>query len=213
MSFTRWMVLIGASVALLGAAACNDDGGGVAVVTPGITTIARTGVTANVTPFPTPAITGNQIDSSASKGYSATFPQGWNVRVNLIQTADASADVMFEPLTAGATVQANISVNCIVFKQASAADHISFEATKTSRIGLNKNIVVTQRQVAGVDATALTYQFESQNEQGTPPLDKQDVLFSAGKCDWILTMTTPSGQGTQYQPIFDAFLESFKVSS
>ena len=67
--------------------------------------------------------------------------------------------------------------------------------------------------MAGIDATVLTYAFQSQNEQGTPPLDKQDVLFSAGKCDWILTMTVPTGQRAQYQPIFDAFLESFAVSA
>lgn len=208
MPFNRWIVLIAMSAALLTAAACGGGGGGVA--TPGITTIART-VTANVTPFPKPAITGNQVDSSASKGYSATFPQGWNPRINLIQTADASADVFFEPLTAGANVQANIAVNCIVAKQASASDHITFEATKTARIGLNKDIVMTQRKVVGVDATVLTYTFQSQNDQNTPALDKQDVLFSAGKCDWILTMTSPAGTRAQYQPIFDAFLESFKV--
>jgi hypothetical protein len=209
MPFNRWAILIVMSAALVAAAACG--GGGGPLPTPGITTIAKTGVTANVTPFPTPAITGNQIDSSASKGYSATFPEGWNVRVNLIQTADASADVIFEPLTAGATVQANIAINCIVARSPSQEEHITFEATKTARIGLNKDIVTTQRQVNGIDATVLTYRYVSQSE-AAPQLDKQDVLFSAGKCDWILTMTAPSGTRARYQPLFDAFLDSFRVS-
>lgn len=211
MSMSRWIVLIPALLALTAAVACGDGGGG-SLPTPGITALASR-VTANVTPFPTPGITSNQIDSTASKGYTATFPEGWKVRANLIQTSDASSDVIFEPLTAGAKVQANININCIVTKAPSQAEHVTFEATKTARIGLNKNIVVTTRQVAGVEATVLTYNFASQSEQNTPPLDKQDIFFSSTTCDWILTTTVPAGQRPQYQERFDAFLDSFKLTS
>ncbi len=204
-------------IALVAAAAWwmvrdEDEGRGASAPTPGITALASR-ATANVTPFPTPGITGNSIDSTASKGYTATFPEGWKVRANLIQTMDASSDVIFEPLTAGAKVQPNISINCIVTKAATQDEHITFEATKTARIGLNKNIVTTKRQISGIEATVLTYNFESQSEQNTPPLDKQDVFFSSSKCDWILTTTVPAGQRPQYQAIFDAFYDSFKLTS
>lgn len=211
MSMNRWIALVPALLALAVATAC-DDGGGTSVPTPGITALA-TRVAANVTPFPTPAITDGKIDSSGSKGYTASFPEGWRVRANLIQTSDASSDVIFEPLTAGATVQANISINCVVSKSTSPEEFITFEATKTARIGLNKNIVTSTRQVAGIEATVLTYSFASQSQQNTPPLDKQDIFFSSSRCDWILTTTVPAGQREQYQERFDAFLNSFKLTS
>ena len=110
-------------------------------------------------------------------------------------------------------MQANISINCIVAKAASPGEFITFEATKTARIGLNKNIVTSTRQISGVEATVLTYNFASQSEQNTPPLDKQDIFFSSTTCDWILTTTVPAGQRPQYQERFDAFLDSFKLTS
>jgi hypothetical protein len=212
MSSNRCIVLFAAPL-LAGVwlvAACGGDDV-TPLPTPGITVIGGTAAPL-VTPFPTPAVTGNQLDSSAAKGYTATFPEGWSLRANFVQTRDASLDVLFEPLKTGATVQANIAVNCIVNKQESSEEHIAFETTKVARIGLNRDVVVTQRQVSGVAATVVTYSFASQNETNTPPLDKQDVLFSAGKCDWILTLATPAGQRAEYQGLFDAFLDSFRVT-
>lgn len=217
MSIPRTLVLIGASAALtLAAAGCGgDDSGGGTQPTPGITSISSSGtapVSALVTPFPTPQITDGQVDSSASKGYAATLPAGWNFYPNRIQTRDASVDVVFEPLRAGATAQASIAINCIVAKQENQEQHVAAEATKSARIGTNSDIVMGQREVAGLTATTISYRFESPNEQNIPPLRKQDVVFSNDRCDWIITMTTPVEQEAEFAPVFDAFLDSFRLA-
>jgi hypothetical protein len=212
MKLSRWILMLSVALVLAGgAAACSDDKGD-PKPTPGITTVGQRPTTnAIVTPFPTPQVTNNQVDSSTSKGYAATFPEGWNFYPNRIQTTDASVDVIFEPLVAGATAQANIAIECIVTNNPQSDAHITFEATKVARIGTNNDIVITQRQISGLPATVLTYHFESPNEANIPPLEKQDVIFSAGKCDWKLTTTAPQGQREKYEPQFAAFLDSFQL--
>ncbi len=167
------------------------------------------GVSANVTPFATPQITGDQIVSTG-KGYSATMPTGWHFKPNQIQTLDASLDAIFEPLLPGANVQANIAINCIVIKVATVPERIQNVKTTTAREGVNKNIQVSQSKVSGIDATVLTYDFRSPT-QSTPPLDKQEFFFSNNKCDWTISTTTAAGDRPKYQAQFDAFVASFKL--
>ena len=213
------MVLAGGSLLL--AAACGGGGnGGLTTFTPIVPTTQ--GGAGNVTPFPTPLLAGNVITSK--KGYTATLPDGWHVRANLVQTADASVDAFFEPLAEGAQVQANISVNCIVIKAADPRERIDAMKTNTVRQGLNKDIQVSQRQISGMTAEVLSYRFESQQGSqaqvgangtpvpSTPFLDKSDYLFSDNHCDWTLTTTTLAGERAKYQPVFDAFLDSFKLA-
>ncbi len=215
------MVLAGVSVVV--AAGCGGSGGGgggLTTFTPVVPT--PIGGRGNVTPFPTPLLAGNVITSM--KGYTATLPVGWRVRANLVQTADASVDAFFEPLAEGAKVQANISVNCIVIKAADPVQRIDAQKTNTVRQGLNKDIQVSQRQISGLTAEVLSYRFESQQGQqaqtdakGTPVppapfLDKSDYLFSDKHCDWSITTTTLAGERAKYQPVFDAFLDSFKLT-
>jgi hypothetical protein len=198
----------------IAAAACSgDDGGTDTVPTPGITSIAQGTAQSLVTPFPTPLVSGGQIDSSAGKGYTATVPDGWSVRANLIQAADASTDVFFEPLAVGANVQASIAITCIVRQAPSEAEHQAFQATTVARIGVNSNIAEGERQVAGRTAKVVTYHFKSQNEDNTPELDKEDYFFSAGDCDWKLTTSVPAGRMAEYRERFDAFLDSFQVTA
>lgn len=96
--------------------------------------------------------------------------------------------------------------------------------TNTVRQGLNKDIQVSQRQISGITAEVLTYRFESQQAQqqptatsGTPIpaapfLDKTDYLFSNDHCDWTITTITQAGDRAKYQPVFDAFLDSFVLT-
>jgi hypothetical protein len=206
----RWrsVVVLSLSVSALIVAACG--GGGSSKSTPtkaSAPTSASSG--GNVTPFPTPLLNGNQINSK--KGYTATLPEGWKVRANLVQTADASVDAFFEPLQEGARVQANISVNCVVIKAPDPAKRTEALKTNTARQGLNKDIQESQRKISGVDASVLTYRFVSQQDSQSPQLDKQDIIFSNNKCDWMITTTTLAGDRAKYQATFDAFLDSFKL--
>lgn len=223
MTFMRSLIPIaalGAAAAI--AAACGGGGAGSTTST----APAGTGTAAPhrlVTPFPTPQITGNQI-SSPTKGYAAVLPNGWRFFPNRVQTADASADAIFEPLAPGANLQANIVVNCIVIKADTPEQRITFQKTQTAREGLNSDIQISATRVDGIDATVLSYRFQSQQTLNTPvpgatpprftpPLDKQDIFFSNSKCDWTITTTVGVGQRPKYQAIFDAFLASFKLIS
>jgi hypothetical protein len=205
----RRLIAAGAATLVLVAGVACGDGGGPAAPTAIVPDGEPSRPAANVTPFPTPFITGSTV-RSPSKGYAATFPEGWRVRPNIIQTADASVDSFFEPLVEGAKVQANIAVNCIVLKASSPAQRIEFEKTMTVRRGTNKDIVVSERQVAGLTATVLGYRFESANTT-TPDLDKQDIFFSSDKCDWTITTTAAAGEYGKYQQQFDAFINSFDL--
>jgi hypothetical protein len=189
-------------------AACSDDSG--KSKTPVSSPTVSTQALANVTPFPTPLISGNQLVSS-NKGYSATFPAGWKVRANFVQTADSSVDAIFEPLPPGANAQANIAIYCIVTKSPSDAERVEFMKTNTARQGLNKDIQVSQRKVAGADATVLSYRFVSENSQTTPELDKQDMFFSGPKCDYTVTTTVLAGQREKYAAGFEQFINSFTL--
>ena len=205
----RMRVLVSFGAAAFIVSAC---GGGSSKSTP--TRLAPTAVTGsggNVTPFPTPLLNGNQL-SSPTKGYSATLPDGWKVRANLVQTADASVDAFFEPLKEGAKVQANIAVNCVVIKASDPAQRVEALKTNTVRQGLNKDIQESQRKISGIDAAVLTYRFVSQQDSQSPELDKSDLFFSNGKCDWTITTTTLAGERAKYQATFDAFLDSFKLT-
>jgi hypothetical protein len=217
----RFAAIIVAAAALIAAAACGGGSDAPKTFTPIVPTSAGGG--GNVTPFPTPLLNGDVITSK--KGYTATLPEGWHVRANLVQTVDASVDAFFEPLAEGAQVQANISVNCIVIKAKDPRERIDAQKTNTVRQGLNKDIQVSQREVSGLTAEVLSYRFESQQGRQaqvdangtpippTPFLDKSDYLFSDDHRDWTITTTTLAGERAKYQPVFDAFLDSFKLTS
>jgi hypothetical protein len=195
-----------AGIALLGAA-CG--GGGKNAGTPSGTQSPE----AKATPFATPVVIGNALTSL--KGYAVTFPEGWKVRANLINTADATVDAFFEPAAtqpAPGQVQANISVNCQVIRAANPAEFLSGSATRTAQLPQNKNISVSETRVSGVKATAFRYRFESAQDPTAPKAEKQDIVFSNDKCDWTITLATPADQFDKYKPIFDAFLSSFKLT-
>lgn len=218
----RFAAMVIAGAALIAVAAACGGGGSDSLKT--FTPVVPTAVggSGNVTPFPTPLLNGDVITSK--KGYTATLPTGWRVRANLVQTVDASVDAFFEPLAEGAQVQANIAVNCVVIKAKDPRERIDAMKTITVRQGLNKDIQVSQRQISGLTAEVLSYRFESQqgqqdsvNANGTPApktpfLDKSDYLFSDNRCDWTITTTTLAGERAKYQPVFDAFLDSFKLT-
>lgn len=209
MRFGRSIVVLIAlaAIAALGAACGGSSDGAIKSPTPFSVGTQAKGA---VTPFPTPQITGNMI-VSPTKGYSATFPPGWNFKANLVQTADASVDAIFEPLPPGANVQANISANCIVVRgNIGEQERIDSQKTNTARQGLNKDIQVSATTIAGQPATVLSYRFQSQST-GTPELDKSDILFDTPKCAWIITTTTAAGQRDKYRADFDSFLNSFKI--
>jgi hypothetical protein len=194
-----------AALALLAGACGDDDNGNGGDGTPepgdGPTQIGRS------TPFPSPQVTGNSIVSAI--GYTATFPEGWTVRPNFLQPRDAVVDAFFEPVE-NAAVQANISVECVLDVSASPEENLQAEVENAKR--LNANVQESTTQVNGQQATVLSYIQEQQSQPGTPKLDKQDILFSTDKCHWTITSVIGEGQRGTYQPAFDAFVASFRIT-
>lgn len=208
MTLIRSFVCAAAGLALVMSACGGDDAG----PDPGDVTpeVSATPGTRSVTPFPQPMVAGNRIESPA-KGYAANLPEGWNVRPNHIQTFDASVDAFFEPLKPGAGFQPNIAVTCLVVRPDSAEEWQTSIKTNTARQGLNENIQESTRQVAGMQATVLSYINVSQAATAALRLDKQDFLFRGPICDYTITTTALEGQRAEYQPQFDAFVDSFQL--
>lgn len=164
-----------------------------------------------LTPFPTAIVTGSNVVAE-TKGYSATMPDGWRPRFNFINTIDSSVDAYFEPMAPDAAVQASIAVTCVLERPVPPDERIELQKTAVARVGLNKDIVVSERQISGMTATVLTYINTSQSREGTQPeLGKQDVLFSGEICDYTVTTTAAAGERDQYAAQFETFLSSFQL--
>jgi hypothetical protein len=194
-----------ATISVLAAACGGDDGDGDGDEP----TMAANTPIADITPFNTPQISGNNIVSPAM-GYSATFPDGWSTRINFLQTTDGNVDAFFAPLPPGAEVQASITVNCVIGEGRLPADQLpAAHQTQTAREGLNENVQVSTRQIAGVEATAISYTNTTQADENPILLDKTDYVFAGETCNYELTTTTAEGERAAYQAQFDIFLNSF----
>jgi hypothetical protein len=197
-----------AAVAMTAAVACggDDDGGPSASDTPNLQT--PQGV--DVTPFATPLIEGNNLTSD-SKKYAAVIPEGWNVRINLIQTPDGSADAFFEPLTPDAKLQANIAVTCSTTQSFPDATRVPIEKTTRARMSTTTELTEGQAMIDGRNVATLTYINQSSQDPNSPQLRKTDYFFSGGTCDYTLSTISAVGDEAKYKPIFDAFLASFRI--
>jgi hypothetical protein len=198
------------ATAMVLGAACGGGSDSSKTTTPAADASASPYVRA--TPFATPQISGNLVDSE--KGYTATFPAGWHVRANFVNTSDATTDAFFEPLPAqpqAGDVQASISVLCVLEKAPDANAYLSGVQTVTARLPQNSDIQVSERTISGIKATVETYRFASKQDPNAPQLDKQDVIFSSDRCDWTITTTAPAGQRDKYTAEFNGFLDSFKL--
>jgi hypothetical protein len=205
--FAGFAALAGMSVVV---AACGGGGGTNSSQTPQGTTTA---VNSKPTPFATAVIVGNQFTSV--KGYTVTFPNGWHARSNFVNTADGTIDAFFEPVDPQAPPtqgQANISVQCLVYKAPTPEQFLTDSETRTARLPQDKDITVSQSKVGGLDAVQLAYRFESSQDPSAPKIEKRDLIFSNDKCDWTVTLTTPAGQYDKYKPAFDGFLSTFKLT-
>ena len=100
------------------------------VPTPGITSIAQGTRTVAGDAIPDALVTGGQIDSSASKGYTATIPDGWNCYPNLIQAARRQHRRLLRAARRWARTSRRASPSLASSEQApSEAEHQAFEAT------------------------------------------------------------------------------------
>ena len=195
------------AVSMLAAACGGDDDDG----DDGTPTAEASTPIADVTPFNTPQIEGNNITSPAM-GYAATFPTDWKPRINFLQTTDGNVDAFFAPLPPGAEVQPSITVQCVIGDGRLPEDELPVaQQTVIAREGLNENVTVSTRTIGGVEATAISYTNTTQASADPIRLDKTDYIFKGENCDYELTTTTAEGERAAYQSQFDVFLNSFRL--
>lgn len=207
MKRTMYLAAIAAAIGVLAlATACggDDDNG-----EPTVAATVTIDPAAAVTPFPTGVVTGNAVVAE-TKGYSATFPDGWRPRFNFINTIDSSVDAYFEPQAPDTEVQASIVVECVLQRVGTPDERIALEKTAIARVGLNEDIVVSERQISGMTATVVSYINTSQQGE-QPELSKQDLLFTGEVCDYTITTTAAAGEREQYEADFNTFLDSFEL--
>jgi hypothetical protein len=204
-----WSVLLVLAVGL-GAAACGGGGNGGEGETPtAVTTAVATAQSLPhqaPTPFPTPLITNNHLESP-TKGYAADFPEGWTVTSNVLTYPGVTADAFFGP-TEIAGVKPNISVSREdLGGEESPQTYVQDKVKAAQGLGAQGLTIQGGKTVAGQEASVISYGLT----RDTIQLDKEDAVFVGGGFGWIITLIAPAGQRATFQPLFDQLLASFKL--
>jgi hypothetical protein len=203
---SRYFVAAILAIFALGLAACGGGGGEGEVAEP---TAAGTVEQPTAAPIPTaastPTITGNLFEYP-ERGYSVEFPDGWTPQPNFLPAADFSVDAFFAPDEVNG-IQPNISVTC-----EAPPEGMSLQDYFNKKVDVIRQVVkvepdVRSRQVSGQEAMISDYS----REKDEPKLEKMEAVFITDKCAWSIAMTVPSGGGTTYQDMFNAFLDSFTL--
>lgn len=159
------------------------------------------------TPQPTPVIVDGQLESPAL-GYSVHIPEGWNASPNYLPGPGFSVDAFFAPDTI-AGVQPNISVTC---DQVPAGTTLTLKEYSDAKLQVARDVAqvepdVSSGKVGGQEAVVSRYK----REKLQPALEKTDVIFVSPKCGWTIALTVPLGHGSDYENLFNEFLNSFAL--
>ena len=183
----------------LGLAACGD-GGEAEPTVPG-----QQSPSAEGTPLGEPTISGNLFEFQ-EKGYSVRFPEGWTPQPNFLPGPGLTIDAFFAPEEVQG-IQPNIAVSCETLPE---------ETTLRAYFDSKLDVV---RQVVGVEPETGSRQAGGQEglwsrfarEEAEPSLEKIEVVFITERCGWSIAMTVPLGGETDYQDVFDEFVDSFRL--
>jgi len=192
--------------ALLGSACGGGGGDGGKAGTPAASPTYRP---AN-TPLPTPLVAGSHVESPAV-GYAADVPPDWTFRANYLSTPDSHVDAAFAPATGG-RVQPNISITCATNTGDLTTDQLRDDDVRVVQALAVGEVKQSEMVVSGQPAKVVHF-VRRINKEGEPyaALEQTDVLFATPRCGWKITLVVPEGELATYQPLFDAFLQSFKL--
>lgn len=194
-----WLAFVALAIAL-SAAACGGENGGEGTP-PTVVTSPQA-----ATPFPTPIITGNRLESP-NKGYAVNIPEGWSVDANILAFGRVTADAFFAPIEI-AGVQPSISVS-----REEIGDEFSFQtyadakAQAAEAIGAQDLARQTGPTIAGRETSVISYGLTRDNVQ----LAKQDVVLVDDGFGWLITLTVAAEESATFEPTFDEFLASFEL--
>jgi hypothetical protein len=153
----------------------------------------------------TPTITGNLFEYQ-DKGYSVRFPEGWTPEPNFLPAADFSVDAFFAPDEIRG-IQPNIAVTCDALPE-----DVTLKEYFDGKVDIVRQVAqvepeVSSREVSGQEALVSSYA----REESEPPLQKTEVVFITDRCGFSIALTVPPGEGSDFQELFDDFLDSFNV--
>jgi hypothetical protein len=162
--------------------------------------------------FASPTIEAQKL-TSTEKGYTVTFPEGWNIRANYGTIQGESLDIaLLDDAVTSSQVRPTLTIGCFPHQAGSAPDQAEFQQARVSAVrnSLAEPPVLTTRQVAGVQASVATY--TKQIDVGSGQVDsirQQDVFFVGPLCSFSLSLlSAPEDEGL-FQPQFDAMADSF----
>ncbi len=156
--------------------------------------------------------------SSASKGYSISYPSHWSVREDSVPFEPYRADGFFaaEP-NSGYTTK--VAVLCRPLKIGlNTAAYLAVILGDFEEMGLQVSLSDETVQVAGEASQLLTYS----SDKGGEPHEVAQVFLSkvrvagqpviGGECGWSLTLTTAPRLLQEHLPTFLTMVESFSLS-
>ncbi len=197
----RWTLLLAAALALAACGGSKSAGAGTPAQPAAHTaTSGNAGGAAAASPVP-PDLSRFVAFNSPGKGYSVSYPAGWEVKQDAYGSANFSADQFNPPSQA----LPNVSILCKRLSPGQTAD-----AFLQQNIGLLRTewgASVTDPlplTVAGQDASLILYD-SSQTGQSAA------VLFVRSGCGWIITLAAPAGQRDAYMPAFRQMLASLAL--
>lgn len=200
----RLLAAVVATAAVATGVAC-DSGGGSKDGTP---TSAVPASTATIVPEARPTITGNQLNYPAH-GFAAVIPDGWHANPGGIVAGLTKIDTFFSPAAIDG-IQANVSVTCEGDPAGLTTDDFVanrlLTITKRSATDLKRLDAVT---VAGQQGQAVSYTIT----RDQLVVRQYDVMFVTPLCAWTIALATSPSTENDNKPIFDRFLQSFKLVS
>jgi hypothetical protein len=139
-------------------------------------------------------------------GYGVRIPEGWNAFPNFLPGPGFSVDAFFGPdIVEG--VKPNISITCDQVPAGTTLKEYSDAKLQVARDVAQVEPDVSSGEVGGQEAVIARYK----REKLQPALEKTDVIFVSPKCGWTIALTVPLGRVSDYQNLFEEFLNSFRL--
>jgi hypothetical protein len=196
-------LLITAAAAI---AACGGDDDGNGAGGDGAEGSPTAQVTA-IPPDPLPTVEGRVVNSIA-KGYTVTYPEGWEPRYDIAVTPQQKIDTYFAPARADGGFRASISIAC---EQSTGEDSRAYYERKRAVTEGSADGPITgpeQFSIGAVPAFRIEYELDA----GGQEVRKIDVYAANDRCGYTIAFAAAPEEVAQYLPAWDAFLAALTLS-
>lgn len=192
-------------LAALAFAACGDDGGddGGDGTPPPDATAQSTSIPRD----PLPTVVGRTVTSIA-KGYTATYPEGWEPRYDLAVAPGQKLDAYFGPVRAQeGQFRATITIACeqIAGSEDSRA-YYDRKIAVTESTAVGEIVGPEQISVGGVPAFKVEYELDAADQE----VRKIDVFAATGPCGYTISLASSPEELAQHLPSWQQFLADFQ---